>query len=193
MDIQIRKLVAYVEDLHTEAGKPVDPPVRSAMVVAVLANPWAGQGYVEDLKPRILEIAPPLGDLMTGRLLELLGPAEGIEAYGKASVVGLDGELEHASALIHTLRFGNRFRERVEGTSFLSFTNKRGPAGSVISVPMIHKNDSSVRSHYLTVETTVPDGPRNDEIAVAIGGASAGRPFARLGDRHQDMAEMGLA
>ena len=46
-------------------------------------------------------------------------------------VVGLNGEIEHASAFIHALRFGNKFRDAVGGTSYLSFTNTRGPAGSI--------------------------------------------------------------
>jgi hypothetical protein len=85
-------------------------------------------------------------------------------------VVGLNGEIEHASGLIHTLRFGNKFREAVGGKSYLSFTNKRGTAGSSIQIPMMHKTDEGFRSHYLTLEFAVPDAPGPDEILVAIGG-----------------------
>lgn len=192
MGLLVRKIVTYIEDVHAEGGRPVSPPLRSGIVAAVLTNPWAGRGYVEDLSPEINEIAPVLGNSLTDRMLELLGPADNIEAYGKAAIVGVGGEVEHASALIHTLRFGNAFRDKVAGTSYLSFTNKRGPAGSTVTIPLIHKGDSAVRSHYLTVETSVADGPADDEILVAIGAATGGRPFARLGDRRQDLAEMGL-
>ncbi|MQB01274.1 MAG: amino acid synthesis family protein [Actinobacteria bacterium] len=193
MDVRIRKVVAQVEHLHAEAGRPVTPPLRSAVVAAVVSSPWAGRGFVQDLKPDITELAPTLGDLLTDRLLELLGTKEDVEAYGKAGLCGLDGELEHASALIHTLRFGNRFRDKVDGSSYLSFTNKRGSAGSAIIVPLIHKNDSSLRSHYLTAELAIPDAPRNDEIVVAIAASTGGRPFPRLGNRQEDMVELGLA
>lgn len=48
---------------------------------------------------------------MVERLTAAIGGADKIEAYGKAAVVGADGEIEHASAVIHTLRFGNHYRE----------------------------------------------------------------------------------
>ena len=100
--------------------------------------------------------------------------------------------IEHASAFIHTLRFGNKFRDAVGGTSYLSFTNTRGPAGSKISIQMMHKTDSGLRPYYLTHEFTIHDAPFDDEIVIAIGGASSGRAHARTGDRYKDMKEMGL-
>ena len=59
-----------------------------------MANPWAGR-YVEDLKPEI-QARPMLGELLTQRIVDLAGGGDQIEAYGKAAVVGLDGEIEHA-------------------------------------------------------------------------------------------------
>lgn len=185
---EIRKIVLTVEDVMQEMGVPVEPVIRVGIVTAVIRNPWAGQGFVEDLGPVIQSVAPLLGQAMVPRLIEAMGGADGIEAYGKAGVVGLNGEVEHASALIHTLRFGNVFRTAAEGTSYLSFVNKRGPASTAITVPMTHKTELGKRSHFLTAETSIPDAPGADEILVAIAAASAGRPFARIGDRHQDMA-----
>ena len=78
------------------------------------------------------------------------------------------------------------------GTSYLSFTNTRGPAGSKISIPMMHKKDAGLRPFYLTHEFTIHDAPFDNEIVIAIGGASSGRAHARTGDRYQDMKEMGL-
>ena len=106
--------------------------------------------------------------------------------------VGLSGEIEHASAFIHTLRFGNKFRDAVGGTSYLSFTNTRGPAGCKISIPMMHKTDAGLRPYYLTHEFNIQDAPCDDEIVVAIGGSPGGRAHARTGDRYQDMKEMGI-
>ena len=77
-------------------------------------------------------------------------------------------------------------------TSYLSFTNTRSPAGSKISIPMMHKTDSGLRPYYLTHEFTIHDAPFDDEIVIAIGGASSGRAHARTGDRYQDMKEMGI-
>ena len=175
-----------------EGGKEAKKPVVMVSVAAVFKNPWHGKGFVEDLKPEILDLAPKLGDILVPELIKEMESPEKILAYGKAGVVGLSGEIEHASAFIHTLRFGNKFRDAVGGTSYLSFTNTRGPAGCKISIPMMHKTDSGLRPYYLTHEFTIHDAPCDDEIVIAIGGASSGRAHARTGDRYQDMKEMGL-
>jgi Amino acid synthesis len=186
----IRKTVTFIETTYIEGGKAPEVPVEMASVAAVIQNPWIGRGFVEDLRPEILAMAPVLGDILVPMLLEQLGGGDRIEAYGKAAVVGLNGEIEHASGLIHTLRFGNKFRSAVGGKSYLAFTNRRGPAGSSIQIPMMHKTDEGYRSHYLTLEFAVPDAPGADEILVAIGGAATGRAFPRIGNRYMDMEEM---
>jgi hypothetical protein len=185
----IRKLVRYVEDIHSEGGKP-GGPVRMVAVAAVLANPWAGRGFVENLRPEIMAIAPGLGRTLVDAVLELCGGGDHIEAYGKAAVVGTNGEVEHASALIHTLRFGNVYRNAVGGTAYLSFTNTRGGPGCAISVPMMHKVDEGLRSHYLTLTFTVSDAPAPDELVVALGAATGGRLHPRIGNRYIDIEEM---
>ena len=192
MSLKVRKFAKFVDKTFIEGGKPAKEPVLLVSVAAVFENPWAGQGFVEDLKPKILELAPKLGDLLVPELIKEIGSGEKIQAYGKAAMVGLNGEIEHASAFIHTLRFGNKFRDAVKGTSYLSFTNTRGPAGSKISLPMMHKEDAGLRPYYLTHEFTIQDAPNEDEIVVAIGGAPHGRAHARTGDRYQDMKEMGI-
>lgn len=103
---------------------------------------------------------------MVERLTAAIGGADKIEAYGKAAVVGADGEIEHASAVIHTLRFGNHYREAVQAKSYLSFTNKRGGPGTSIQIPMMQKDDEGLRSHYITTEMQIEDAPRADEIVV---------------------------
>jgi Amino acid synthesis len=190
---EIRKIVRYVEDVYVE-GKP-GGPVRMAAVAAVIKNPWAGQGYVENLRPEIMAIAPGLGRVLVDALLALFDAdpvvaGAAIEAYGKAAVVGTSGEIEHASALIHTLRFGNVFREAVGGTAYLSFTNSRGGPGCQVAIPMMHKIDEGLRSHYLTLNFTVSDAPAPDELVVAIGAANGGRLHPRLGNRYMDIEEM---
>ena len=192
MDLKLRKFAKFVDKTFIEGGKKAKEPVLLVSVAAVIENPWAGKGFVEDLKPEILDLAPQLGDLLVPELTKEIGSGEKILAYGKAAMVGLNGEIEHASAFIHTLRFGNKFRDAVGGTSYLSFTNTRGPAGSKISIPMMHKTDSGLRPYYLTHEFTIHDAPFDDEIVIAIGGASSGRAHARTGDRYQDIKEMGL-
>ncbi len=193
MALDLRKVVTHTEEVHIEGGRAADPPLRLLGIAAVLTNPWAGQGFVEDLRPTILEVAPRLGEILVPRLVDLAGGADAVEGYGKAAMVGTSGEVEHGSALIHTLRFGNVFREAVGGTAYLSFTNTRGGPGATLSIPMMHKVDPGWRSHYLTLEMTVADAPAPDEIVVAIGASVGGRPHHRIGNRYSDMEEMGLA
>jgi Amino acid synthesis len=183
MGLVIRKTATFTETTFIEGGRRAERPGMMAAAAAVIANPWAGRGFVEDLRPEILGYAPALGDL-------LVGGGDKVEAYGKAAVCGVNGEVEHASGFIHTLRFGNKFRQAVGGKSYLSFTNRRGGPGSSIQIPMMHKLDEGLRSHYLTLEFSIADAPGPDEIVVAIGGATAGRAHPRIGNRYLDMEEM---
>ena len=192
MKFELRKFTKFVDKTFIEGGKEAKKPVVLVSVAAVFKNRWDGKGFVENLKPEILALAPKLGDILVPELIKEIGSGEKILAYGKAAVVGLKGEIEHASAFIHTLRFGNKFRDAVGGTSYLSFTNIRGPAGCKISIPMMHKTDAGLRPYYLTHEFNIQDAPFDDEIVVAIGGSPGGRAHARTGDRYQDMKEMGI-
>lgn len=191
MPALIRKTMLQVETTLIEGGKAAPVPLKLFTALAVVRNPWAGRGFVEDLRPEIHEVAPVLGELLTGMIIGAAGSGEAIEGYGKAAVVGLDGEVEHASALIHTLRFGNHYREAVGARSYLAFTNTRGPANAPIMIPLMDKNDGGRRSHYLTIQTAIPDAPAADEIVIALGASIGGRPHHRIGDRYQDLKELG--
>lgn len=188
---ELRKIVTFDEDIYREGERAADPVLRIIGVAAVVRNPWHGRGYVEDLGPEIRRMAPPLGKMLTDRLIALAGSGDAIEAYGKACIAGTDCELEHASALIHTLKFGNFFREAVGAKSYLGFTNTRGPANTQIQVPLMDKHDTGRRSHYLTVQFSIYDAPAADELVVALGASTGGRPHHRIGDRYADLAELG--
>ena len=188
---ELRKIVTFDEDIYREGGRAAEPILRIIGVAAVVANPWAGLGYVEDLAPEIKRMAPVLGKMLTERLITLAGSGVAIEAYGKACVAGANCELEHASALIHTLQFGNFYREAVGAKSYLGFTNTRGPANSQIAVPLMDKHDTGRRSHYLTVQFSIYDAPAENELVIALGAATGGRPHHRIGDRYSDLADIG--
>lgn len=192
MTPEVRKYVAHVEDTLIEGQKRADPPLRMAAVAAVLRNPWAGRGFVEDLRPEIIALAPVLGQEMVARLMPLVGEAGTVEAFGKCAVVGVNGEIEHGSALIHTLRFGNHLRDAVKSSEFIPFSNKRGGPGNSITFPLRHIRQGGARSHFLTIEFAIADAPGPDEIIIAIGVATGGRPHARIGDRYQDMKDLEL-
>jgi Amino acid synthesis len=184
-DSGIRKLVTLVEEIRTEGGRAVDPPARISAVAAVIENPLAGR-FAEDLSPLIEQYCEPLGHLLAGRALAALGgPAE---AYGKGALVGLDGEVEHGSAILHNLRFGNPVRDAVEGTSLLPSAEKCGAPGAPLDLALKHIADHTVRSHHQTFEVRVPDAPRPGEIVIWIALAATGRPQARLAEFGSELA-----
>ena len=188
---ELRKIVTFDEDIYSEGGKEADPILRIIGVAAVLSNPWKGQRFVEDLQPEIRRIAPVMGKALTDRLISMVGSGEKIEAYGKAALAGTSCEIEHASAIIHTLQFGNFYREAVGAKSYLGFTNTRGPANTQIQIPLMDKHDTGRRSHYLTVQFSIYDAPDVDEIVCALGAATSGRPHHRIGDRYSDLKALG--
>ena len=72
--------------------------------------------------------------------------------------------------------------------------NNTDPSGTFY---LLNKKDQKVPLVFvhgvgLTHEFTIHDAPFDDEIVIAIGGASSGRAHARTGDRYQDMKEMGI-
>lgn len=182
----IRKIVHYQEEILLENGAAPAVPVVRATVAAVVSNPWAGTGPDTDLSPATEQLAPPLARVLTDRLLESLGGAEQVEAFGKAAIVGTAGEIEHAGALIHTPYFGNLVREFLEGSSIICFADDRAEAGQALVVPMWHKTAAATRSHYQTITTRVGDGPRADEIVVVVAASTGPRPHPRIGDRVTD-------
>jgi len=173
MPTEIRRTLLNIQTTFEEGGKRVDTPTKLIAAIAIIKNPWYGRGYVENLRPEIREVGPEVGKLLTDMILEVTGDA--IEGYGKASVVGMGGELEHAQAITHTLWFGNQYREAVGAKTYLVFANTRGAAGTSLMIPLMDKHDGGRRSHYQTIHLSIPDAPAEDEIVVALG-ASIGRP-----------------
>ena len=187
----IRKIVTYEETFIVEGGKSACIDLKLIGVAAVLKNPWCGQNFTEDLTPEINRISPIIGKLLTEKLVAIIGSGDKIEAYGKAAVAGIDSEIEHASALIHTLKFGNYLREAAKAKSYLGFTNVRGPANTPVYIPLMDKNDTGRRSHYLTVQFSINDAPAGNELIAALGAATSGRPHHRIGDRYSDLNSLG--
>ena len=191
MATNIRKTLLIEETTLVEGGREAPRPLRLIAAAAVVRNPWAGRGFVEDLSPEIRAAAPGLGARLTAMILDAAGSGDAVEGYGKAAVVGMAGEVEHASALIHTLHFGNHYRQAVGAKSYLSFCNTRGGANAPVMIPLMDKNDAGRRSHYLTIQFAIPDAPGPEEVVVALGASIGGRPHHRIGDRYQDLKELG--
>ncbi len=180
MPAKIRKIVTLVEEVRSEVGRAVDPPTRRAAAIAVIANPFAGR-YVEDLSD-LMAIGSELGGLLAARAVAALGIAgDTAESYGKAALVGEDGELEHAAAILHP-SMGGPVRAAVgRGAALIPSAKKRGGPGATLDVPLGHKDAAFVRSHFDAMEVRVADAPRAGEILVVIAITDSGRPLPRVG------------
>ena len=193
MPAKIRKLVVQVDETLREMGRPVEPPVRRAVALAVIENPCAGR-YVEKLD-ELVTIGEELGELLGRKCVEALGiPGGQAESYGKAAIVGEDGELEHAAAILHP-KLGAPLRKVLEkGAALIPSAKKRGGPGTAIDVPLGHKDAAWVRSHFDAVEARVSDAPRANEIVVAVSVTTGGRPLPRIGglQKHEIKGEDGL-
>lgn len=183
MELEIRKLATLVEEVLVDGGKPLSRVKKIAFAAAVFKNPHAGR-YAEDLFPMIDALAPQLGQLLAKRVTEALG--EKVEAYGKAAIVGTNGEVEHGSALIHTLKFGNYFRDAAHATTLLPAVEKVAPTGTVFDIPLKHSTNDKTRSHHQTYTVQIPDAPLPDEILIALVATNTGRPHPRIGDLSQE-------
>jgi hypothetical protein len=176
----IRKLLTIIEETHREAGEAIKPPTRKAAAIAVIENPYSGR-HVENLD-ELIALGEMLGGLLGERCVHALGitPAEA-QSYGKAAIVGEDGELEHAAAILHP-KLGAPLRKAVEkGAALVPSAKKRGGMGAAIDVPLGHKDAAFVRSHFDAMEVRVADAPRRDEIVVIVVVTDSGRPLPRIG------------
>ncbi len=185
---KIRKIVVSVEETLSEMGQGISPPTRRAAAVAVIENPFAGR-YEADLEA-LMVIGEELGGMLGARCVAALGiTPEQAQGYGKAALVGENGELEHAAALLHP-RMGKPLRAAVErGAALVPSNKKRGGMGACLDVPLGHKDAAYVRSHFDGMEVRVNDAPRADEILVAIAVSDSGRPLPRVGGlSHEDAA-----
>lgn len=177
--IEIRKTFSQIEEIRTSAGKGDDGgPLRKIAVCAVIRNPFAGEGYVEDLS-MLVKASDEIGRTLGEEALRLLGTP--VESYGKAGLVGSAGEQEHINAALTSV-FGDAFREAIGGgAAWITSVTKPATVGAVIDVPTAYKDEVWVRSHYDAMEVRVPDAPHPDELVVIAAVTNRGRLNARVG------------
>jgi len=180
MPAKIRKLIVQVDETRIEMGQAITPPTRRAVAIAVIHNPYAGR--YEARLDELIAIGEELGGLLGARCVQALGIEPGqAQSYGKAAIVGEQGELEHAAAILHP-KLGAPLRRAVEkGAALVPSAKKRGTLGTAIDVPLGHKDAAFVRSHFDAIEARVADAPRADEIVVAVAVTDSGRPLPRVG------------
>jgi len=186
--MNIRKILTFVDETHIEMGKTISPATRRAAAVAVIENPYAGQ-YTEDLA-QLMDAGEQLGAMLGQKCVEALGiePSEA-QSYGKAAMVGENGELEHAAAILHP-KLGKPLRAAVEkGAALVASNKKMGGMGQALDVPLGHKEAAYVRSHFDGMVVSVNDAPRANEILVAVSVTDSGRPLPRVGGLTHEDAE----
>lgn len=178
-DVEIRKIITLVEEIYHEGGPRAEVPRRRAAVMAVIKNPFAGryepdiQGFMDDLKPLGLQMAQKLIDALGG-------DASVVEGFGKGSIVGAAGELEHG-ALWHAPG-GYAMRDLLGGAkAIVPSAKKVGGVGTRLDVPITHKDASYVRSHFDSMEVGVNDAPRADELAFVLVMTTGARVHNRAG------------
>lgn len=180
MTADIRKIIVVLDEVYREMGREISPPTRRAAALAVIANPCAGR-YVEDLS-ELIDIGAEMGELLGRKCVSALGvePAQA-QSYGKAAMVGENGELEHAAAILHP-KLGAPLRAAVErGAALVPSSKKMGAPGQPLDIPLGHKQAAYVRSHFDGMEVRINDAPRADEILVAVAVTDSGRPLPRIG------------
>ncbi len=185
---KIRKVVMFMDETHKEMDKAISPPTRRAAAVAVIENPFASE-YKEDLTA-LMDIGAEMGAMLGERCVNLLGiaPADA-QSYGKAAMVGENGELEHAAAILHP-KLGKPLRAAVEkGAALVASSKKMGSPGQPLDVPLGHKDAAYVRSHFDGMEVRINDAPRANEIMVAVAVTDSGRPLPRVGGLTHEEAE----
>ncbi len=188
MKATVRKYQTIVDETLREIGREITPPTRKATAMAVIANPFAGE-YQEDLS-LLMDIGAELGDELGRRAVSALGiePPDA-QSYGKAAIVGSQGELEHAAAILHP-KLGAPLRAAVEkGAALVPSVKKMGDLGTAIDVPLGHKDAAYVRSHFDGMEVRIADAPRANEIVVCVSVTDSGRPLPRVGGLTHEEAE----
>jgi hypothetical protein len=193
MKAKIRKTSVIVEETRKDGGREVSPPTRKAAALAVIENPYAGR-FAQDLA-ELIDIGEELGGLLGAMCVKALGiRPDQAESYGKAAIVGENGEWEHAAAILHP-KLGAPLRKAVEkGAALVPSVKKLGGPGTAIDIPLGHKDAAFVRSHFDGMEVRLADAPRADEILVAVAVTDSGRPFARVGglQKHEIKGQDGL-
>ena len=175
MQLPVDRWITFTDEQEDPDG---GMPLRKVAIVAVLKNPCAGR-YVPDLSG-LISASAGLGERMAERAAEAMRPYDAY-GYGKGGVVGLNGEQEHANALL-TTTFAGPLRARIGGgKAWISSMTKRGAPGASIDIPVNHKDALYVRSFYDGVTLTLHDAPGPDEVAIIVVLTNRGRLRARVG------------
>ena len=155
----IRKNAVLISEVRQEIGKQLETPLRKCAAIAIIENEYAGKD-VEDLS-KYYDYGEYLGGYLIDLALKALNASpDDVESWGTGAITGLDGELEHGSAIIHP-KFDIPIRERLGGPkAIIPSSEKVAVAGTTIDIPLHYKYALKVRTHYDAMPVRCPDGLR---------------------------------
>jgi hypothetical protein len=153
----------------------------------VIRNPYAGR-YEPNLLPFMAELRS-LGTSLAEELVAALGGKDRIEAYSKAAIVGVNGELEHG-AVWHEAGGWAMRQVLGEPKAIVPAAKCVASAGYRLIVPLHYIHAAYVRSHFNSFEVGIQDAPRPDEILFALVMADGGRIHSRLGGLTKDQVSV---
>jgi len=175
--MKIRKTTVIRETVNAEGGERAKTPITRVSGIGIIENPFSGR-FVEDLG-NLFQMGQDLGEQLMAEILPFLpNPAV---SYGKAAIVGINGDLEHGHAMLHPM-LGKAMRAPIGGgEALIPSAAKIASAGASLDIPLGHKDDLWSFDHFDAMTVCVSDGPRPDEILMAIAIADGGRPVPRVG------------
>lgn len=186
MKLNVRRNTVLKDEVLQVMGQRAEPPLRRLAIISVVENPYLDR-YESDLSS-LIQASVELGQSMAQcAKRELNGDI--VESYGKAGLVGLRGEQEHANALLTTV-FANPFREAIGGgNAWISSVTKVCNPGDAVDVPVNNIHDINVRSHYDAMSLSIANMPMPDEIAIIFCLITRGRVGARVGGMTHEEAK----
>ena len=174
--MEIRDIQIIDQEIYSEGGRVLQTPVRRVAACASVKNPLARKAATDD-HSQLVDISVAVGEILTTKALQRLGSSP--RAFGKAAVVGTDGDLEHAAAMIH-VRIGLSMRRGIRrGNALIPGNAKVGLAGTSVDLIFGGIDDSWDYDAMDTMPITFHGSPRPDEVLLVVGFAG-NRPNARI-------------
>jgi hypothetical protein len=187
----IRKTILQIETTLMEGGRAAAEPLRMIAAMAVIKNPWSGRAFVE--KPqagnprrrsrprRIADRHDRGGSRLRRSCRRLRQGGRCRPRRGDRTRLGADPHASFRQPLSRSRRCQDlsrlhqhaRPRQRADHDPAHG-QERRGPAFALSDDPDLHSRCSAA-----------------DEIVVALGASIGGRPHHRIGNRYEDLKELG--
>jgi hypothetical protein len=186
--INIRKKILTVETINHDGGPPIKTPLLIGLIACVIENPYAGK-YVEDLS-KLVKDAREMANEMVPELIDALGGSDKIQTYGKGAIVGTYGELEHG-AIWHEAGGWAMRAVLTQAKSIVPAAKTVASAGHRLQIPLHHIEAAYVRSHFNTIDVSIVDAPKPNELVYALAMSTGPRVHERLGGLRVEQISVG--